>query len=181
MARQPEDDEDLETAAATTHSSSPLVLYIVTGVAAFIAVGALGTAIFALNSNRAMQEQLDTNKSNIRKIANVLNEARVEVKRLNIALAQEKAATRQARAKHEELMTKVVQNLSPLQTRLKIHPTLEEQLRQAEAAASAPAATSTLAPTRPAEAKPAAPHNAEPKHSPEVNSMLKAIKEFNKQ
>lgn len=187
MARRPdpEEDDDIEE---TPSSSSPSLLkqilhYAMLGFAPLVAVVALAIAVVAVTGNRVLQAQLDTADAKIKKLGTELTASQRALRKIWGVMQHETAAQEAEQKKQDELTAKVIQNLTPLQTKLKIHPTLEEQLRQAASASAVPP-TGTNAASAPVAATPApapAPKKVEKPHSPEVKAMLNAIKKFNEQ
>jgi septal ring factor EnvC (AmiA/AmiB activator) len=127
-----------------------------------------------------MQAQLDTTNASLNQANAALSISQLQLKRLEAAAVPEKAAHDAAEKKQDELTAKIIQNLTPLQIKLKIHPTLEEQLNPP--ASAVPAAPVAAAAPAPAAQKPEPkPKKPEPKQSPRVKSMLDAIHKFNEQ
>lgn len=153
--------------------------YAMLGLAPLVAVIALVVAVIAMTDNQASLEQLNKATARIDSLNSSLAASRNELDKLKLAAAKESALQKEELAKHDERMLKIIQNITPLQTKLKISPTLEEQLRQAAsavvAASSVPHAASAVA-----SAPVAAPASAENKISPRVQAMKDAIEKYNK-
>jgi hypothetical protein len=107
------------------------------------------------------------------------------VEKLKTAIAQANVLQAEANKKQDEQAVKIIQNITPLQVKLKILPTLEEQLRQAAAASAVvPTAASAVAATSVASAVVAASAVAAPavkQHLPQVKVMKEAIEKYNKE
>jgi|GEM_PF-6099284 hypothetical protein len=145
--------------------------YIMLGLAPVIAVCALGVAIAAVIGNQAGEEQLSKSIAKIDSLSVSLASTKGELEKLKVSIAQEKGLQEEERKKQEERLAKIVQNITPLQLKLKISPTLEEQLRQTVAVSAVmPTATSSTTATVTAEKKP----------SSQVQVMKEAIDKYNK-
>lgn len=163
--------------------------YISTGFAPVVSAIALALALVAIVGNQTAQERLGKTTAKLESISAAQPASKAELEKLKTAMTQEKTlrdeelkkrdeqlkALEEERKKQDELLAKIVQNVSKLQVKAKITPTLEQQLRQA---ASAPAATTT--PTAQAAAPAAPPKPVEKKFSPQVQSMKEAIEQYNK-
>jgi hypothetical protein len=145
--------------------------YIMLGLAPVIAVCALGVAIAAVIGNQAGEEQLSKSIAKIDSLSVSLASTKGELEKLKVSIAQEKGLQEEERKKQEERLAKIVQNITPLQLKLKISHTLEEQLRQTVAVSAVmPTATSSTTATVTAEKKP----------SSQVQVMKEAIDKYNK-
>ncbi len=109
--------------------------YVLDGFAPFVAAIALIVAVIAVNSNKSSQEQLGQNAvqlgQNAAAIASMnasLLIAKGELEKLKVATAQEKSLQEEERKKQNERMTQIIQSVSKLQLKVKISPTLEEQM-----------------------------------------------------
>lgn len=130
-----------------------------------VAVVALVIAVLAVNGSQSGRAQLDKANARIDGLNSGLSASRGELEKFKAAVAKENSLRNEDIAKRDERMAKIVQNITPLQTKLKISPTLEEQLRQAASAVAAPVAAST---------------GADKKPSPQVQAMKEAIEKYNK-
>jgi hypothetical protein len=65
-----------------------------------------------------------------------LTESKGELDNLKFAMTREKTIHGEERKKADERDTKIIQNVTRLQAKLKVSPTLEEQLREAASAPS---------------------------------------------
>jgi hypothetical protein len=172
-----------------------------------VALLALALAIVALVLGRSAPPQADDSSARIESLSTNLTETKNELESLKFTLARERSQRAEERKRAEEREAAIIRHVSRLQTKLKVAPTLEEQLKEAPRAhapaasgvppaeTAAHAATSTPAVT---EAKPAvapaatvadkthaAPATAEKKPATEKTpAQLKALKDaidkFNK-
>jgi hypothetical protein len=184
--RAEEEDEESAQSEEAPHSRlKPILHYAMLGFAPFVAVLALILAALALGKVHTMQALLDTTNASLNQANAALSISQLQLKKLESAEVPEKAAYEAAEKKQDELTAKIIQNLTPLQTKLKIHPTLEEQLNPpASAVPAAPVAAAAPVPAaqKPEPKKPEPkPKKPEPKQSPQVKSMLDAIHKFNEQ
>lgn len=202
MAKQPEQAEKAPDSKPGDESAAPsradliriqlkhAAHYISTGFAPIVSAIALALAVVAIVGNQTTQERLSKITAKLESISAAQPASKAELEKLKAAMAQDKTlreeelkkrdeqlkALEDERKKQDELLAKIVQNVSKLQVKAKITPTLEQQLRQA---ASAPAATTTPA-TAQAAAPAAPPKPVEKKLSPQVQSMKEAIEQYNK-
>ena len=166
--------------------------YVIDGFAPFVAVIALIVAVIAVNGNKSGQAQLsqsaakiDSMAAKIDSMSAILLASRAELEKLKAAKAQENALQQAENKKQDERLTPVIQSISKLQVKMKISPTLEEQLHQpASAAAAAPplAASAVSAPAAavavPAKADVAT--GADKKPGAQAQILKEAINKFNK-
>jgi hypothetical protein len=131
---------------------------------------ALVLAIISL-SHQSELAQLDQAMLRIESMNASLSEARSTLENLATSMAHEKIMQDEARQQQDELMARVVQNLSQLQAKLKIAPTLDEQLHPA---ASAPLASTSVVPATAQSPEVARPQGAH------AEVLKAAINEFNK-
>lgn len=165
MARPAEHDEDEDDASpAPGHGIGHYLMLVLPPV---IALLALVFAMIALGGTRSIRMELDNNRAEIKKTDAELASSRIELAKFKNAIQQEKSRQEETSKKQAELDKQIIQNLTRLQVKMRIHPTLEEQLQQAAGAASAVPAT---------KAGPAGK-----KGDPQVNAIINAIKQFNKQ
>lgn len=151
--------------------------YILDGVVPAIAVIALIVAAIAVTNNKSSHAELDKSTAAINSLNASLVAAKNEIELLKTIAAREKNYKETDSKKQDELMAKVVQNISQLQIKMKISPTLDEQMHQS---ASAPSAASSVAGM--ATAAPAATHtpaNSDKKIAPQGQVLTKAIEKFN--
>lgn len=108
--------------------------YILLGLTPVIALAALGVAVFAMMGTHSGESQLSKSATKIENLNASLSATKTELDKLKLSLAHEKSvqenAQEEERKKQEKLLAKIVQNITPLQVKLKISPTLEAQLRQ---------------------------------------------------
>lgn len=170
--------------------------YALQAFAPVVSVVALVIAVVAANSNSEQAQQIES-AARMDELKASLAEARGELENLKVVIARERSLREEERKKQDEEDTKIIQHVSQLQTKMKVSPTLEEQLRVAGSApavaspvstpVSAPVASSaakenekqhTAATTAPAHSdqKPAAPAPAK-KDSGKTPAQVKALKE----
>jgi hypothetical protein len=159
--------------------------YILLGFAPAISICALAIAVYALTQNQSGDEQLSMSKFKIDGLNLSLSSTKAELEKLKAAVAQANGLQEEVNKKQDERAMKIIQNLTPLQVKLKISPTLEEQLRQAAAASAiAPAVASSVAAASAvassvAVASAVAPTNTK-QTLPQVKVMKEAIEKYNK-
>ncbi|MBI1174946.1 MAG: hypothetical protein GC139_06740 [Sideroxydans sp.] len=195
MSKRPEDDaeeentppvrrrksggeEDEGGAAPKSSVLKLIVIYVARGFAPVVAVVALAVAVVAVVGNRSSQAQLARDAVGIKALDSSLVAARAELARLNAAMAQEKAAQEAERKQQGEQEQKIIASVTRLQVKLKISPTLEEQLMPPVSAASAVSAVSAV--TAAPAAAASAPAKVEKKLSPQAQAIKAAIDAFNK-
>lgn len=176
--------------------------YALLGLVPVVAVGALVVAVIAITDNRSGQKQLGEMAAKIEGLNTSLSATKAELEKLKASAAKEKAQQNEELLKQDERVTKIIQNITPLQVKLKIRPTLDEQLQQ-PAGAPAPAPAAAVSHTAPATAPhtvaphgaaaPATPHASgatsapaktpaatDKTISPQVKAMKEAIQQYNK-
>lgn len=169
MARHPAPEESEEAAGTSAHSTlHQVALYAALGIGLLLGIVALIFALLAISRINPLQTEIDSTESKIKKLNSELNATRFELKKAREAVQLEQSAREEENKKQDELSSKIIENVVPLQKKLKISPTLQEQLQPASA-------------VQPAASNAAAPQKAEKPHSPQVKSMLEAIKKFNEQ
>ena len=202
-----EDDAPPSRADLARMKLKIIARYALIGFAPAMSVAALIVAALALSNT---QPQTDRTKSDdltsrIDSLNKNLSDTRNELESLKFALSREKATRGEERRKLDEQDEKIIQNVTRLQAKLKVAPTLEEQLRPPASApaavpapvgaASAPAvvpvspATNTIqaAPSAQALAGKPAAASAKPKAkttdntAEQVKALREAIEKFNKQ
>jgi hypothetical protein len=209
MAREIEAEEE-DTPAPKGDAGEKLKLvahYAMLGFAPVVSVIALGVALFA-TGNHSDRAQISELNSRIEKLNASLSASREELENLKFSISREKSQRaderKDERKKEEEHDAKIVQSITRLQEKLKIVPTLEEQLRAptgARADASPVAGTAAIPASAPAAAdkkqaaadvavpakkaeekkKPAPPPKPAEKLSPQVKAIKDAIEQYNKQ
>lgn len=120
-----------------------------------VALLALILAILALSLGRSEHQQQDDPEARIENLSASLAETKNELESLKFTLGRERSQRAEERKKAEEREAAIVQHVSRLQTKLKVAPTLEEQLKAAE---SVPAHTAPVAAPVPAAAAAATAH-----------------------
>lgn len=172
-ATREEDDAGEEAASKLKLAAH----YVMLGFAPLVAVAALVVALMAMSGNRASEEQANKAIAAADSLGKSLEATKSEMEMLRLAIAQEKNGDEEERRKQDELAAKIVQNISQLQTKLKVSPTLELQLQPpASAPVAAPAAAPAAAPGAAAGAT-----GVSRKPAPEVQAIKEAIEKFNRQ
>lgn len=157
---QPADTQSADGAAAPSKANRMRMMlkivarYTVLGLAPLIAVAALAVAIIAFKSNHANIAKMTQNAEKIEALNATLLATKNDLESLKFSALKAKNQQSEALATQEERLTKIIQNITPMQIKMRISPTLEQQL---SLPASAPVAT-------PHEAVPAAltPHKTSP-------------------
>ncbi len=188
MARQPEhedtakDRKDDEAKAPAPKASrlktwaSKGGQYIAEGFAPVVSLVALVTAVIAVTGNQAAQTQLKEGLAKVNGMNAGLLTIRSDLEKLKMTLAQEKSLQDGERKKLDDSLAKIIQGLTRVQVKLKVSPTVEEQLRLS-------GSTSAVTPD-PASAKahvPVVAASPEKQRDPQVKAIKDAIKDYNKQ
>lgn len=185
-----------------------ILVIAVSGVSPVLALAALGVAFYALTGSRSEHAQSEKYATAIEASNAGLAASRQELDKLKLssaALARENAELTEKLKKQEVLLARVVQNITPVQARLKMTPTLESQLQQlASGVASVPVPTAAVTPEHeskrggskmkahessavqhsgkhPAATKAQKPFKPERELSPQAKAMKEAIERFNQQ
>lgn len=196
-AQESEESSDRNTAEAGTPPSKGQILrklvllklklagvYVLDGFAPVVAVIAVIVAVMAINGNKSGQAGLAQNTARIASLSENLLASKAEVEKLKTALAQEKLSKEDERKKQNEQMATIIQGVSKLQAKMKVSPTLEEQLHQPVAALvlTPPVATVAAVPAKsatvPATAAVITGANKKPGDQGQV--LKEAIDKFNK-
>jgi hypothetical protein len=140
--------------------------YLLLALAPTIALVALIFAVLAYTgsqSNRARLNEINTRIDNIKSIQ---SEPKGETDIFQVSLAREKALLAEERKKQIEKDAKIISNVTQLQVKLKVSPTLDEQLiddaKAPVVAASVNTAPVTVAPATPAAAPVPVPEEKKP-------------------
>jgi hypothetical protein len=193
MARQPEHEDDTEhrkneEASAPPPKLSRLRIWIKTGgrfvaegFAPVVSIVALVVAVIAVSGNQANQSQFKEGLAKVNGMNAGLLAIKNDLEKFRVALAQEKTLQDDERKKLDESLTKIVQGVTRVQVKLKVSPTVEEQLRQTDGPPAATPPASGAKTNSPMVAPAADASSAEKKHSPQVKTMMEAIKNYNKQ
>jgi hypothetical protein len=119
----------------------PVANYVLDGFPPVVAVIALIVAIIAVNDNKSNQAQLGKAVVKMDSMgANMQLASKGEMDKIKAAMAQEKLRYEEDQKKQNEQMAQIIRSVSKMQAKMKISPTLEEQMRQ-------PVETSSVAPT----------------------------------
>jgi hypothetical protein len=102
--------------------------YAMLGFAPVVSIAALCVALFA-TGNHADRTQSSELNSRLDGLDASLLASRAELDNLKFTTSREKSLRGDEHKKADELDEKIIQNVSRLQTKLKISPTLEDQLR----------------------------------------------------
>ena len=149
--------------------------YIMLGLAPVISVCALGVALLAVTGNQSGEEQLSKSMAKIDSLNVSLATTKGELEKLKVSIVQEKGMQDEERKRQEERLEKIIQNITPLQQKLKISPTLDEQLRQATATSAVMPKTALNT-----SATSAVTATAEKKPNAQAQIMKEAIEKYNK-
>ena len=185
-----EDDSPEPSKAGLARAKLKLVAhYAMLGFAPVVSVVALVIAVIT-SHNQSDQAQHSEYASRIDGLNSALSETQAEVESLKVALARERSIREEEHKKQDERDAKIVQNVTHLQTKSKVSPTLEEQLREARPvpaavppvalAASAPVAVSAPAASEKKSIVISPAPKSAGKHDAQVEALKKAIDQFNK-
>jgi hypothetical protein len=205
MERDRDTEEEDSTPSPTGDAREKLKLaahYAMLGFAPVVSVVALVVAVFVpgKHPDQAQQSEVD---SRVESLNANLPASRGELDNFKIAMAHERSMREEERKKQDEQDKKIIQNVTRLQVKMKISPTLEEQLREAASAravtsavasapvAASPAVVAVSAPvvTLPVAAAVSAPvaasappkaEKADKKHA-QVKALKEAIEKFNRE
>jgi hypothetical protein len=181
----------------------PIANYVLDGFPPVVAVIALIVAIIAVNDNKSNQAQLGKAVVKMDSMgANMQLASKGEMDKIKAAMAQEKLRYEEDQKKQNEQMAQIIRSVSKMQAKMKISPTLEEQMRQpVETSSVAPtavkelvlskaapvvAAPAALVPAARAQLPavkvqaPAVPAGSAKKFSPQVQTIKESIEQFNK-
>lgn len=170
-----EEKTDTPKVSPIRQKLSLIAHYILLGLVPVISVISLAIGVFALTANRSGEEQLSKSVAKIESLNASLSASKAELEKLKASIAQENIAQEEERKKLDDKLAKIVQNITPLQVKLKIFPTLEEQLRQAAVASAVLPAVASSVP-----AATAVSNSAEKKPLSQVQVMKEAIEKYNK-
>lgn len=187
-------EEEGDTPAANADSRLKTIThYAVLAFAPVVSVAALVVAMFAVTGNQSQPERSQVSEL-IAKVDGLnasLTATKGELDSLKFAMSREKTMHGEERKKADELDAKIIQNVTRLQTKLKVAPTLEDQWREAASApavapvvasaVSAPAAVPAAA-TAGTDKKPAAAavSKGTEKTPVQAKALKDAIEKFNK-
>lgn len=155
-----------------------IVQYAIPAIALIVAIGALVFAVLTGNGSKGNQEQLGKAEAKIEALTASLTATKGELDQFKALWAQEKALREKVRKEQDDLTTRIVQNIVPIQTKLKLKPTLDEQLQQPMSIPAAVPVANTHAATPSAHLVTETAPEAKP--SPQVQAVKKAIEQFNK-
>lgn len=113
-----------------------IAAYAMDGFAPLVAVIAVVVAVIALNANKSSRVELSQSTATIETLSATLKASRGELEKLKATVLQGKAVQDELQSKQEESVRLIVQQVSKLQEKLKISPTLEAQLLQPVSAKS---------------------------------------------
>ena len=117
-----------------------VVHYVMRGFAPVVSVLALILAVFAVIGNQADREQLGEATTQINSLSASMSESKGELDIFKVPLAREKTMLAEERKKQGEREAIIIKNVTQLQVKMKISPTLEEQLREKTSAPAVPVA-----------------------------------------
>ena len=95
-----------------------------------LAVLALIFAVVAVVSNLSSQAQLSMTSSKLESVNASLSASKVELEKLKATITQDKTMQEEERKKQNEVVSEIIRNVTNLQIKMKVYPTLEEQLVQ---------------------------------------------------
>jgi hypothetical protein len=139
-----------------------VVHYVFLGFAPVLSVVALIVALVAFTGNQSNKVLLGEIAAQVKNMSANVSETKTDVDIFKVPLAHEKAMLGEERKKQAERETKIIKDVTQLQIKLKVSPTLEEQLRESAVVpvvappapsvpvalpVSAPAVTSTVVPS----------------------------------
>lgn len=136
--RDREEDEKPAQVAGGDSKLKKLAHILMPGLAPALAVAALLLALVAMIQNRADPVLVGQQAARIESMNASLSTARSDVESLKLILARDRSLRTEERKRFEERQLIVVQNISSLQSRLKVAPTLSEQLKKLETAPAVP-------------------------------------------
>lgn len=171
MASQQEDEAKATPSKADKIRLQMKVVahYALLGLGPLLATAALVVAVMALMGNRSGHDQLEQNATAIANLTASLAASKAEVDKLKLNALKETSAQNERFKKMDERVNLVIQNVIPLQVKLKMSPTLDQQLSLPASAVAAPIAhqpapAATHAPVAPATAQKSAAKAAPPPH-----------------
>lgn len=100
-----------------------------------LAVMALIIAAISITGNLSSQAQLGLATAKLESMNASLSASNAELEKLKASIALGKAMQGEERIRQDELVSEIIRNVTNLQIKLKIYPTLEEQLVQHTSAA----------------------------------------------
>jgi hypothetical protein len=201
--RDAEEDDSPPSGADLAHTRlKSIARYALIGFAPVMSVAALIVGVIALSNLQSRTDQIKSEEltSRIDSLSKNLSDTRNELESLKFTLSREKAMRGEERRKLDEQDAKIIQSVTRLQVRLKVSPTLEEQVR-APASAPAPAPVGAVSapavvPVSPATNKTQVTSKQAPARKPvaatpkpkatdnsaeQVKALREAIEKFNKQ
>jgi hypothetical protein len=142
MASQQEDEAKATPSKADKIRLQMKVVahYALLGLGPLLATAALVVAVMALMGNRSGHDQLEQNATAIANLTASLATSKAEVDKLKLNALKETSAQNERFKKMDERVNLIIQNVIPLQVKLKMSPTLEQQLSLPASAVAAPVA-----------------------------------------
>ncbi|OIR07817.1 hypothetical protein GALL_100990 [mine drainage metagenome] len=205
-SRDAEEDDTPPSRANLARARLKIIArYALIGFAPAMSVAALIVGVIALSNTQSRTDRTKSEEltSRIESLNKNLSDTRNELESLKFTLSRERSMRGEERRKLDEQDAKIIQSVTRLQAKLKVSPTLEEQLRPPASApvavpatvgaASAPAvvpvspAANEIQATTSAQAPARKPVAATPKPkatdntSEQVKALREAIEKFNKQ
>lgn len=145
---KPEEEDSSALKADLLRAKLGLVVhYVMLGFAPVVSLVALIFAVMAYTGDHANREQLGAINSRIDGMTANQSEPRGDLDIFKVSLAHEKALLAEERKKQAERDATIIRNVTQLQNKLKVTPTLEEQLREGatQSAAALPVAGTAAA------------------------------------
>lgn len=161
--------------------------YVLLALAPVLAIIALAVAMIAVSGVHSNQKQLAEMNNKIEGLSTSLSNAKAEADKLKMAMLKEKTQQNEELAKQNGQLNLLIHNITQLQVKLKVSPTLEDQLRQPVAISQA-TPISAVVESHPVSAVGATPPStkkvvsapADKSISPQVRAMKEAIDMYNK-
>lgn len=150
--------------------------YAMLALSPIVAIAALVVAVFAVLNNKSSQEQLGKNAAAIESLSANLAASKSELDKFKLVVLKEATAQNEKLKQQDEKLrqqdehtAKIILNITPIQKKLKISPTLEQQL-QLPASAPAPTAAASHPAPQTSAPHPSAAAPAKPTASPSTHS-----------
>ena len=138
-SRDAEEEDNTPSKADLARAKLKIIArYVLIGFAPVVSVAALIIGVIAISNTQSQSDRtkLGELESRIDSLNANLSETKSELENLKFTQSREKAMRGDEHKKLDEQDAKIIQSVTLLQTKLKVSPTLEEQLR---APASSPA------------------------------------------
>ena len=164
-----------------------VINYILDGFAPFVAVAALIVAVMAFNENQSSQLKLSNASVKVDNLNASLTTYKLELEKLKTVMAIEAEKQVQKNKVMDEQERQIIRSVSKLQNKMKVSPTLEEELHpivKGEMVQPAATTTATAVPVPPVTAsthiKDKTPAGTDKKTGYRIDALKDAINKFNK-